>query len=353
MTKLKKKNMFLISDKKFVTISRISLVLLLVEMIFAIGYKDVGMLFGLLLIFIFTVSFVFITTQVTPTLELLWNSGVIEPKNGKNDEDINLKADNEYTKFLKNLGHRMSHPMQIIIAIIIMMLVSTRIPFKRGGIENAIAYILANPFDQPFLLFIEAFVGFNFGLIGWRTFVIGNWISQLGSKFRISPILGHPDESGGLQPIGNICLKIGIACSILPTAIGIILLLNVLQSYIIGWVIILFAIVMPMPFIGFLIPLLNIHKGMKEAKMITELRINKINGYIHSNTNDMLENFELMKVSEIQERSNKVDFFKKMYLDVKKCPTWPFNLNMLLRFVTSQVIPFVALIKSISELVMR
>ena len=144
----------------------------------------------------------------------------------------------------------------------------------------------------------------------------------------------HPDNCGGLAPVGALSrtLNIGILF------IGVITALNIYNNYVlygrplfdylqITIIIVYFA----SAYIVFFFPMLAAHKPMKKAKRD---EMNSINQYIN-------EKIELLKLDlkndndiNMQEMEN-LENARKIYDVTSKMPVYPYNLKTILSFITS------------------
>ncbi len=53
---------------------------------------------------------------------------------------------------------------------------------------------------------VEILIGVLIGLLAWRMVVIAVYTRRLSNEFHLQPQMWHPDEAGGLKPLGNLCL---------------------------------------------------------------------------------------------------------------------------------------------------
>ncbi|MGB7874269.1 MAG: hypothetical protein WBL25_07780 [Anaerolineales bacterium] len=151
----------------------------------------------------------------------------------------------------------------------------------------------------------------------------------------IAPL--HPDKAGGLKPLGQYVVTIGLGIGIIGLALGISLLrshmgLEKLEDifYInLG----VYLLVAP---IFFFIPLIEAHRVMQKAK--DNILV------------DIARQYESLYLSTIQKMKNgdplekdlaQMDAIRKMYLIADGSPVWPFNINILSKFSAAVILPVI------------
>lgn len=81
--------------------------------------------------------------------------------------------------------------------------------------------------------------------------------------------------------------------------------------------------------------------------------MDKIANSINDNTRYLLENVNELEEFEGEKISKKLNFMKQIYEQNHKIATWPFNLRIMINLFGSQVIPVLALVKRIVEIMMK
>lgn len=154
-------------------------------------------------------------------------------------------------------------------------------------------------------------------------------------NIEVAPL--HPDKAGGLKPLGQYVVTIGLGIGIIGLALGISLLrshmgLEKLEDifYInLG----VYALVAP---IFFFIPLMEAHRIMQKAKDTILV--------------DIARQYESLYLSTIQKMKNgdplekdlaQMDAIRKMYLIADESPVWPFNINILSKFSAAVILPVI------------
>lgn len=154
-------------------------------------------------------------------------------------------------------------------------------------------------------------------------------------KIDISPL--HPDRAGGLRPLGQYVVTIGLGIGIIGLALGISLLrsrmgLEHLQNvFYINLAVYMFAAP-----VFFFIPLIEAHRLMQKAKENTLI--------------DIAGQYESLYVATLQKMKDgkpmskdvaQLDALHKMYLIADTSPVWPFNIGTLTKFSAAVILPVV------------
>lgn len=286
--------------------------------------------------------------------------------------DANLKE--KFLIFLKNFEYSLNNKIgEYTFGIIFALIIFARsiykfakwlpgdfpssIPFQAGGSTALLegiqlyinVYLTRIPTEQPlkFLtgFIVEPIIGFLLGIIAWKLFATGAGIIRINREFDLVPHLSHPDNCGGLEPLGNLCLHNALIVSVWGLFLGSWILLGPFTGY--GeFYTKLFYSLLPIPMIiaiaCFILPAWGIHLHMVRNKIKIKEKLN----YLLLDIN-LLENKRLfdpnLTESNISEISKSIEIKQKIYKDSLKYPEWPFNYRILLAFFTSQAVPLMSL----------
>lgn len=217
-------------------------------------------------------------------------------------------------------------------------------------------YSNSNLFDWIFLhYFIRATIleipfAFLIGLLAWRLMVIAFFIYRLGKEFTLNVLTYHNDGSGGLKPLGDLCLIIAF----------IILLPVILLS---GWIVvgpqpgyetinILWSDWFKILLLGFCLgaalfffwPLYSIHEQMKEHRLKIQNELDELNSKMSEILTNLRTKADTIAPDEGGKLLEKLEFMGKIHQKSGSVPTWPFNLNIIVKFIAAEAVPILSLI---------
>jgi hypothetical protein len=210
-------------------------------------------------------------------------------------------------------------------------------------------YITAMLSDKP-IRFLTGFVlepilGYFLGLIAWRMLITGLQIYQVDKKFSLVPRLNDPDQCGGLNPLGKLCLYnakiVGIWGALLGTWIILGTSYQINNDYLPLYynqmpVLLLVAVA------SFFIPLWGVHCAMAKKKVDLNEKLDQIAQKINELAQKRL-NWAIKGEQEPACAAVDIERMKKVYAENINYPVWPFNYRLLLSFITSQAIPLLGL----------
>ena len=154
-------------------------------------------------------------------------------------------------------------------------------------------------------------------------------------KIDISPL--HPDHAGGLRPLGQYVVTIGLGIGIIGLALGISLLrsymgLEQLQSI---FFVNLAAYILVSP-VFFFIPLIEAHRLMQNSKENAMIDIAGQYESLYRSTLQKMKNSKPMDKDLAH-----LDALHKIYLIADAAPVWPFNFGTFTKFSAAVILPVV------------
>ena len=158
------------------------------------------------------------------------------------------------------------------------------------------------------------------------------------AKLQMLPL--HPDECGGLRPMGEIGLRNQYALMLLGTNVVLFLLtdylyLKVSPSMVVFMVAAVIAYLAIGPFV-FVAPLLPFRTAMEENKsqLISPVvdRIKDEIGRLRAN---------LSSGTHSKEDGERIEELSKISDSIEQLPVWPFDANTLTKFITAYFIPII------------
>lgn len=219
----------------------------------------------------------------------------------------------------------------------------------------------ASPFNPAGLLayylwgnaaFVAAPLGYLLGLLIWRVGVIAVNISKLGRNFEIRIQPNHPDQCGGLRPIGNLCLI--IALLLLVPAIFLSVwgfaatffnasgeIYNQLWSGLFRqWLVLLSALSL----IAFLWPLYSIHLQMQKQRREAQTELDDLAQRINELFTELRTQAHTMTPEQGEEKLKSLEFMEKVYQQNSRIPVWPIDWPTMLKFSSAQAVPILSLL---------
>jgi len=198
--------------------------------------------------------------------------------------------------------------------------------------------------------------------MAWRLVIIGLQIWRLPDQFDLKIQFEHPDQCGGLQPLGNLCLWNILIISLPLVFLGGWLLIGKSDTsgfsfYATSWwesilsqakgyekvyTELLWALV-PFTILGFILPLWNTHQVMVEKKQEMLARLDEHIENITNEWNAAVERIGTLTTAEGNEKLARLESARQIYQRQKRLPVWPFNLNIFLKFASTQVVPLLSL----------
>lgn len=242
-----------------------------------------------------------------------------------------------------------------IMAVSIFALITSRLLPLPSEADFPIGAIIINSLTVlvPICLSVYAICVF-----GWKCLVTGYALHQFSSSFGLSLQPSHPDRTSGLKPIGDLVFSMALILIIasLASSILVVFATPLLQS--IYKAIVQIAphpnLVVPPPFMAktilaanaflggvlilslvvFFIPLISAHQRMQKEKlgMLAEMTL------ITNRIAELERQSRSIKAGHTKRNEflAEIDSLTKTYNILNKTPVWPFDREMLLKFVTPQ-----------------
>ena len=204
----------------------------------------------------------------------------------------------------------------------------------------------------------EIIIASALGLLIWRMIIIGIYIWYLPKHFDLVLQNNHPDQCGGLEPLGNFCLWNAFIVTIAGLFFGCWLIFGpgspfnkTIEPYITKYrffsLITIFVAI-----ITFILPLLSIHLYMLKKKTKIKSQMNILNQRITEENNLLLDKVDKIDPAEGDEILKKIEQMRKIYNNYQKMPTWPINIKIWTKFIASQIVPILGLFE-VSEPIIK
>jgi hypothetical protein len=166
-------------------------------------------------------------------------------------------------------------------------------------------------------------------------------LHRLFREFQIVVRPLHPDQAGGLAPLGQFALRL----SYLITLVGVALVITPVLRYYLAYGVLQFAwtrdILLGMACyavaapVAFFAPLAVAHSSMKQAKEELLMHIHKRFEAEYAKVRVFLDQTD----SNLGDSLQTVNQLRTLHRTASQFPVWPFNVENLARFTTSFVSP--------------
>jgi len=251
------------------------------------------------------------------------------------------------TDFEGWLNHRLSRAVGLFFATI--MYVS--FPFRIGQdwTFNWMGWMVRHAGWVPLLgSLTQVAVAYVMGLLVWRMIVIAGKVYQLGRAFDLDIQVQHPDRSGGLKPLGDLCFS----NALIITVPGIFLAGWIIAISHFGWegyalwapfyqrlLLVIFILAL----LAFFQPLYGVHRAMVRKRAEIRQRLDELARRIDELAKKLLEEADTLEAEQSQELTRNLAILRQVYENSSAIPVWPFDKNIVLKFITSQTIPVLSL----------
>jgi hypothetical protein len=233
-------------------------------------------------------------------------------------------------------------------------------------------------------LALQALLVIVVGLIAWRLLVIAWEVWHLGADFDLRLQWQHPDKSGGLGPVGDLCFSIAAVWAVVaiyPTAWLLLLrygkvkdktvfelakftahpagasgrqVLTHLQGYTLG----VLALTLAFAILTFFVPLYFVHRAMVRHRSEAFEHLDSLGHVIHARAL-VLETIAERNPEEApapapltgdpptpapapdarSQAKDEVALLRDVYVTNAAIPAWPFDVKLLAKFFAATVVP--------------
>ena len=329
------------------------------------------------------------------TFKRVWDRNIISLNGNKE------ATKNEYIKFLKNLENGLNSDWKMPLGFLVALLIFLGFCYKLSLYESSFFIVLCvflylsdgnilskwNKKIRTIFAFIPVFIifvilikdpaaplanliGFFYmlffvfclyvgGVIIFKLGITARYIRKLTTfDLNIQPL--HPDNCGGLKPIGNLCfynaftlipatfwlaiwsLSWGHYCpQYFPnySAIGLVILIG-LVIFVIG---VMFS---------FFYPLYVIHKSMVDKKIDHMKAVNEIANKIDTTLKSITKNVKNLDKDKGDKFLADIKYLKDVYNITEKFPVWPFDIKIKIKFASSIIIPTIIAISQLISILL-
>ncbi len=282
--------------------------------------------------------------RIPYTLGTLWDRKIIGFRDeafgdsGANKEDLTLKTNSyspsklekQYVAFIRKFQDLLNSPYQWVFGLAFSALVFTWHSYEY----------------EYFMQITEHLIAFVIGFMAWRMIIIGVLVWQLGRKFDINPQLGHPDECGGLEPLGNLCLWNALILSVLGIFLGVWIIIGPSTRYdniYTGFFYKLLLAPVIWAVVSFLFPLWSVHDVLVAKREEVQLQLNQMGQRINQLSHEILDRCQELEPEESEKIAKKLAILKQTYQQHENYPVWPFNADLIKKLTLSQTVQLLSL----------
>ena len=288
--------------------------------------------------------FVRLYDQVPETLRALWDRGLLQ-----NTAREAVTAE-EYARFITRFDRNLNGPWSWICG---------------GALLLTARLILLGTTEISLATLLEVGLGslsyFMDGVVLWKLVVVAVTVRRLSDQFTVSVQPTHPDRSGGLGPLGELCFANALillgptlyftAWVVIASSANLFSGFPVLHDQILQFTGLLEAGVFHAALIGlillelvvFLLPLYWVHREMVLQGSGFRQKLDALARQIDEINRELLESPQSMEPARASQRLETLKWLRQVYEDNKKIPAWPFNREVVLKFLTSQALPLLSL----------
>jgi len=197
---------------------------------------------------------------------------------------------------------------------------------------------------------LQLIVAYVLGLLLWRIGVVAVMVSRLGARFDFDLRLQHPDHSGGLRPLGDLCLTNALILSV--PAIYLAAWLIVIPGFgadhnryavYVPYYEVLLAVIFGLALITFALPLYAVHRAMLRQRDRLQGPLYELGARIDALTRSMLAEARTAAPDRLEKLRQEQEMLLKVYEATSDIPTWPFDRAILRRFSIAQFVPLLSL----------
>ncbi len=273
---------------------------------------------------------------------------VEEGKDSKVTALSSRQLEDRFHQFMQKLQKMLNGPYQWAMGVGFFLLSFKWNPLFRDNIAlfRNIYTLLTQVWDQTitwkiFKLFIndnvlyfanlmEFFIAFIIGLMAWRMVITSIYVWKLGKEFYLEPQIGHPDRSGGLSPLGNLCLWNAFIITIPTIYLGGWVLLRFFTeegsplseesvTYTLLYLCLLLILVL-FALVTFFLPLWKVHLIMEEWRNRKQARLDHLEYSINQLESRLLNEAEKLDQKEFESLQKELEIMQQVYIRNEKLP---------------------------------
>jgi hypothetical protein len=287
--------------------------------------------------------------KIPETFGLLWETDIV--KDTHNEEQINLK----FWKFINDFENALNSRKRLFSGVLFSIL-GVYFFWSTGHIPHTISRLsdgtdittkLVTLVVNTFALFLPAIVvGYVIGISVWKSIITGIYVRRFSNDFDLMIQANHPDEAGGLKPLGDLILSMAAILIIASLVLsGLMIYASYISfSYSETFSRVFLGITFGLSLIAFFLPLASAHNRMVAEKQEMQSLLVKISKRINELEQSTRTNINEMDYKNREEIFEEIDSLSVLYKRTLQVPTWPFDRGIFLKFITPQVFSLLSLV---------
>jgi hypothetical protein len=194
-------------------------------------------------------------------------------------------------------------------------------------------------FNLVALFLPGAAVGYVAGIGVWKSIITSLYVSRFSREFDLAVRPSHPDSAGGLKPLGDLIFSIALILIIASLALSALTIGAGLVGFAVTASYARFALaaVIALTLVAFILPLNSAHARMVAARERHHALLTDITGRIDELERSLQTGVPAMTHAQRQEVMAEIDSLTTLYKRTQRAPTWPFDREIVVKFVTPQL----------------
>ncbi len=288
------------------------------------------------------------------------------------------KVAKKFIVFIANFDARLNYRVSVILVpvVLIVAIFSLMSSGLLPGIhqpEYPISAVIVNVFT---LLVPMTVIAYAVGVFAWKCIITGYFIHQFSVLFNLTIQPSHPDKSSGLKPLGDLVFSMALILVIASLAFSVIVIflnptMQAIYNYVLSIYIesneilsppyllktilganILLGGALLLSLIVFFLPLLSAYRRMYKEKLALLARLTDVTNRIA----DIESQARSTKIDQKKRNDllSEIESLTKVYNLISKAPVWPFDRDLLLKFLTPQIaslLSFLGVVEPIGNLI--
>jgi hypothetical protein len=207
-----------------------------------------------------------------------------------------------------------------------------------------------------------------FGIGVWLVYVVARDLRLLPRTFNLDIQPRHLDGCGGLKGVGDLCLEMAAMYIIIALLLSFWALAGTLAQgdrSLTDFTYIALIVMIFLTFLTFFVPMWTMHNYMVRKKVAFQDKAiqeiapveKRLRDLVSQRTaadftqpkDDATAKVEEILTGEIERLKEQLDLLQELYPANLKYPTWPFDLNILLKFLSPQIVPILVTLGRFSD----
>jgi hypothetical protein len=240
--------------------------------------------------------------------------------------------------FVRQLNHPLGDAFGIVFGLLILW-------FYNFAWSKLPSMKLGYAFSSVAVMTIDVLLAYAAGVAIWKAGVTAWEFRQLGrrGKLKIRPF--HPDGCAGLAAVGQLFFSLSFVLIVVGLFLSGWLLyghwinpsFDHAFAYIAPWFAGTLIVIVAVSIAAFFLPLLAVHRLMKEEAARHESRVLALAGKIADLEESLLSSGALLNHEEFEVRLAQLESLRSTYLHQRKIPTWPVDFETRGKFLSAQI----------------